>query len=195
MPDTTSILLIDAAVRADSRTRQLAQYLAEKLGGTVSTVRAEDAALPTLDEKTLAWRTDCCAARDFDHDYFRFAKQFAAADTIVVAAPYWDASFPAALKKYIETVCVTGLTFRYSAEGFPVGMCRAKALYYVTTAGGRIFNDAYGFGYIRDLAQNMFGIREVHLIKAENLDVIGADTDAILRGTMADIDRIAEENR
>lgn len=53
----------------------------------------------------------------------RLAEQFAQADEIVVAAPYWDLSFPSILKVYLERVCVTGITFHY-VENREEGLCR-----------------------------------------------------------------------
>lgn len=185
-----NILFIDSSVRCESRTRALAQHLLQKLGGDVDTLSLDDRALPPLDRETLEMRSACCDAGDFRERYFDPAKQFARADTIVIAAPFWDGSFPAVLKKYIETVCVSGITFRYSPEGIPIGLCRAKRLYYVTTAGGQIFSDAYGYGYVSDLAKNMFGIGETYLIKAENLDIIGADIHSILACAKAEIDKL-----
>ena len=60
---------------------------------------------------------------------FELARQFAAADQIVIAAPYWDLSFPAALKQYFEQINVLGITFAYTPEGVPKGLCRARKLY------------------------------------------------------------------
>ena len=57
---------------------------------------------------------------------FDLARQFARAEIIVMAAPYWDLSFQAALKQYLEQVNVVGITFRYSEEGQPVPLCRAR---------------------------------------------------------------------
>lgn len=57
------------------------------------------------------------ARGDYRDPLFRYAKQFAQAADIVVAAPYWDLSFPAILKVYLEQICVTGLTFQYTPEG------------------------------------------------------------------------------
>ena len=174
------ILYIDAAVRRDSRTRELADELVSRLSGEVRRLRLEDSDLPPLDEKRLEWRMECCRTGDFTDEYFRYAHEFASADTIVIAAPFWDNSFPAVLKKYIETVSVCGLTFRYSESGVPVGLCRAEKLWYVTTAGGPIYDDSFGYGYIASLAKVMFGVKETGLIKAENLDLIGADTGGIM---------------
>ena len=67
-------------------------------------------------------------------------------------------------------------------SGMPKGLCRAKRLYYITTAGGPIFSDEFGFGYVKALANTFYGIEEVYQIKAEGLDVDGADVDKIING-------------
>ena len=109
----------------------------------------------------------------------RFARQFAAADTIVMAAPYWDLAFPAKVRAYLEEITVTGITFRYSPEGIPQGLCKAKKLIYVTTAGGPIIQNM-GFDYVKSLAHTFYGILDVALVKAEGLDIWGADPNKIL---------------
>ena len=43
----------------------------------------------------------------------RHARQFRDADIVVIAAPYYDLSFPSALKNYLEAICCVGLTFYY----------------------------------------------------------------------------------
>lgn len=174
------LLYIDGAARSESRTRELADYLAEKINGDAEYVRLADENILPMDLETLSMRDKASQKGDFSNPYFNYSKQFARADEIILAAPFWDLSFPSAVKAYLETICVVGLTFSYSDKGFPIGMCRAKRLYYVTTAGGTIANDAYGFGYIKALAQDMFGIDEVLLVKAENLDVFGSDVDKIM---------------
>ena len=40
---------------------------------------------------------------------FDLAKQFAEADEVIIAAPFWDLSFPAALKQYFEQINVLGI--------------------------------------------------------------------------------------
>ena len=44
------------------------------------------------------------AERDYGDELFAFARQFAAADEIVIAAPFWDLSFPTALKAYLKKI-------------------------------------------------------------------------------------------
>ena len=182
------ILYIDACARVNSRTRALADYLAGRLNGEIRHIYLCDKNITAMDGKAVDFRNAKCAAGEFDDAMFENAKLFSEADEIIIAAPFWDLSFPAVLKKYIESVCVTGVTFKYLDNGMPQGLCRAKKLYYVTTAGGQIFNESYGFGYISDLAKLMFGIPETVMFKAENLDIIGADVDAIMDSAKRAID-------
>jgi len=175
------ILYVNACVRSTSRTHRLALALLNKLGGEVRELRLNSEELPNLaDEAVLEARTQACRAGNKDDALLKYAVEFAAADTIVISAPLWDLNFPAVLKRYIEAICCTGVTFCYSEQGIPVGLCRAKKLYYVTTCGGTLFDDSFGYGYIRTLAQGMFGIKETELIKAENLDIIGNDAEKLL---------------
>ena len=104
-----------------------------------------------------------------------------------MAAPYWDLMFPARLKQYFEAVTATGITFYYTPAGYPKGLCRGKRLYYVTTAGGPVTAN-FGFEYVKAMAQGFYGIEDVRCIKAEFLDVIGADVNTILEKTKREID-------
>ena len=175
------LLYINACVREESRTRRLAETLIARLTGNVKEVRLIDLSFPKADGAFIEKRDRLLAEGDFSDPMFDLAKEFAAADTVVIAAPFWDLSFPAALKQYLEQINASGITFYYTEDGMPHGLCRAKKLYYVTTAGGPIVSDAFGFGYVRALAEGFFGIPETHMISAENLDIDGADVEAILQ--------------
>ena len=176
-----SILFVNACVRKESRTRWLAGKLLSGLGGTFEEVRLEEIHFPAISGEFLSMRDQLLSEGQFQKPMFDLARQFAEAETVVIAAPYWDLSFPSMLKQYFEQISVVGITFRYTEEGVPVGLCRAKRLLYVTTAGGCYVPEEYGFGYIRALAQNFYGIRDVRKIAAVGLDIDGADVDAILK--------------
>jgi FMN-dependent NADH-azoreductase len=178
------LLYINACVRSDSRTKRLAGCLLEKLGEPYTEVCLKDISFPVTDENYLAKRDEMIDAGDFSDPGFFLANQFAAADRIVIAAPYWDLSFPAALKQYFEHINVRGITFTYTPEGIPRGLCRAKEIYYVMTAGGSYVPEEFGFGYVRALAQGYYGIQDVKLIQAVGLDLEGADPEQILRKSM-----------
>lgn len=174
------ILFINACVRKASRTRQLAEQLLTRLQRPYAELRLHEMTFPVVNEDFLAQRDRLIAAGEFQSPVFDLARQFAEAETVVIAAPYWDLSFPAALKQYLEQINVVGITFRYTQEGVPLGLCRAGRLFFVTTAGGNYVPEEFGFGYIRALARNYYGIDDVRLIQATGLDLEGADTDALV---------------
>lgn len=175
------LLFINACVRADSRTMKLAQALLEKLNEEYVEVKLEDCDFPVANEVFLQKRDALIAEANWGDPLFDLARQFAKADRIVVSAPYWDLSFPAALKQYFEQINVLGITFEYSPEGLPIPLCKADKLYYVTTAGGAFVPEEFGFGYVKALAQGFYGIKDVEMIKATGLDIYGADVDAIMK--------------
>lgn len=172
-------LYINCCVREGSRTDRLARAVLRKLGEEYTELELYKENLPPLDSQTLNKRTALIEKGDYTDKMFDLAKQFAAADTIVVAAPFWDLSFPAPLKTYIENIYVTGIVSAYNSDGMPVGLCRARELYYVTTAGGP-YEPTYSYGYIESLCKNFFGIPQTYLVKAEYLDIAGNDAEEIL---------------
>jgi FMN-dependent NADH-azoreductase len=180
-------LFINACVRKGSRTKKLADRLLAVQNKPFEELRLESVRFPAVDEAFLLERDRLIREGRFADPLFDLARQFAEADDIVIAAPFWDLSFPAALKQYFEQINVVGVTFVYTPEGVPRGLCRASSLTYVTTAGGGFLPEEYGFGYVRALAQSFYGIEEVRLIRASGLDVDGADADAILAEAAASI--------
>ena len=173
------ILFVNGCVRENSRTLELAQAVLAKESDAIEEVRLYPDGPNGLNAETLRLRDALLTNQELDHPMFRWARQFAAADTIVIAAPYWDLAFPAKVRAYLEEVTVSGITFRYSENGIPQGLCRAKRLIYVTTAGGPIFQN-YGYEYIKALTQGFYGIPDVSLVRAEGLDIRGADPEAIM---------------
>ncbi len=174
------ILYVNACVRKESRTRRLAETLLSKLDRPFTEIRLEEIAFPAVNEAYLQLRDQLIAKGEFQNALFDLARQFAEAEIIVIAAPYWDLSFPSMLKQYLEQITVVGITFKYSEEGVPVSLCRAARLFYVTTAGGFFVPEEYGFGYVKALAQNYFGIQDVRKTEADGLDIYGADAEAIM---------------
>ena len=184
------ILFVNACVREDSRTKRIADHLLSTATEPICELRLADMRFPTMDEQFIRRRDRLIAEKNFEDPLFAPARQFAGADIIVIAAPYWDLSFPALLKQYFEQITVVGLAFRYTPEGALQGLCRAKKLYYVTTMGGVYGSEEYGFGYVKALAQNFYGIPQVEQIKASGLDIAGADVEQILQDCMASMPQI-----
>ena len=180
------LLFIDACVnRGISRTEQLAQTLLKEMNQNgeyeIETLNLEDEDLKLFTGKESALRESLTRAGNFEGPLFTYAKQFAAADRIVVAAPYWDFSFPARMKCYLEQICVTGLTFTFSSKGIPGGLCHADSLHYVTTSGGSIGELNLGYEYLEKLCKVYYGINETVCYTAEGLDIEGNSVEEIMK--------------
>lgn len=173
-----SILFVNACVRESSRTLVLAKSIMKDMSGEITEVNLNLENIAPLNRELLQKRESLVCNGYMDDPMFRYAKQFSEAEQIVIAAPYWDLSFPAILKNYIEQITVSGITFKYQ-NGRPLGLCRAKQLIYVTTAGGPIVDD-FGYTYVKTLAKNFYGINETKAYRAMNLDVDMLTTENIL---------------
>lgn len=189
------ILYINSCVRPDSRTNELARHLLKRAGDEpVQEVNLQKEKILPLDWQSLSHRDKCISSSHFDDEIFTYARQFALADKIVISAPYWDLLFPSSLRAYFERVCVSGLTFSYTEEGRPKSLCRAKKLIYVTTAGGFIGGRHLGFEYIKALSQQFFEIPEIRMVKAEGLDIDGADVEAIMDAAKKSCNKDDDDN-
>ncbi len=179
------VLYIDATVRRDSRTKIVAEALLEKIEmaageKTIETVRLVDAGLTPLDEQTLKLRDKAAETGDYSDPYFDVAKQFAEADLIVMSAPYYDLSFPSSVKVYLENVCIQGVTFQWGVDGVPIGLSKARKIFYVTTAGGGIGEYNLGYDYVKTLCVGMLGVKGAQCLSAVGLDVAGTDPDEVV---------------
>lgn len=180
------VLFVNSCIRAEqSRTLRLCKAALEQIQQSCGPVEQEELnlmeeALLPMDRATLEKRDQLGRVEAFDDPMFRYARQFAQADLIVVGAPYWDYAFPAMLKCYLERVSVCGVTFRYEGDR-SVGMCRARRLLYLTTSGGPIGERNFGFQYLQGLCKGLLGIENVEWAGAEALDVIGVDVEEQLR--------------
>ena len=173
------ILFINACIRPNSRTLDLAKHVLKGLSGAKEEVNLLKENLSPLTLEEMELRDNAAKNKDFSNEIFNLAKQFAGADTIVVATPYWDLMFPAVVKNYFEKITVNGLTFAYSENGIPYGLCKAKKLIYVTTSGGPIVYN-FGFDYVNALAKSFYGIKDVQFVSAQGLDIYGANVSKII---------------
>lgn len=129
-----------------------------------------------------------------NHPILKYAYQFVEADKYVIAEPMWNLNIPAILKAYIDYICVTEITFKYTAEG-PVGLCNGKAVNIVTRGGEYSTGPAAGFEmgdrYLRTIFA-FLGIKDFTTISAEKLDVIGEDVEAILNKAINEAQELAK---
>ena len=179
-----------------SRTLALAKAFLETWKGLhpeaeVETVAPEALlALKPFEPGMLNDRDALAGIRCFDAPVYDLARQFRAADRIVVAAPFWDLTFPAALRTYIEYISANGLTYHYEADGCH-GDCRAEKLVYLTSSGDVERPESLGVLYWKQLSA-MFGIPAFDHVFAGGLDLDPARTAEILAEACEKARRLAE---
>ena len=170
------VLFVDCCIRReDSRSKQLADHFIAELQKTgkyeVEPLCLMDENLSYFSDGFFLQRERLLAEGKLDHPRFRYAHQFAAADKIVIAAPFWDLSFPALLKVYIENLCVDSITFHTDEHGLH-GLCKADHMVFLT-ARGAIYTDSpmeQGSAYLQQMA-GFFGIEKYDCVAAEGLDI------------------------
>ena len=170
-------LFVNACMRGeDSRTLALCR---EYLQGKEDVVEVDLAALglKPFDAQMVAYRTEKQKAKEWGDPIFDLSHQFAEADEIVIGAPYWDLSFPAALKVYMEHVSVCDIAFHYTEDARCEGICKAARLTYIASCGGFVEGANFGYEYFCGIAK-MFGIPETRFVAAEGLDIVGIDVEA-----------------
>lgn len=178
------LLFVDACVRGEeSRTRRLADVFLGECRRLLPdlTVIVHDLSgmeLRPIDAETLAIKEALCDRRAWDDPFLRPAVEFQQADIVIVAAPYWDLSFPSRLKVWVENVYVRNLTFRYENDRC-IGLCRGRESVYLTTAGSPIGENDWGTGYMKAVLTTL-GISGFTAVKAEALDLDGRDVQAIM---------------
>jgi len=96
-----SILFINACVRENSRTLVLARNVLKDISGEIIEVNLNQETITPLNRELLEKRESLLRDGSKKDPMFCYAHQFAEADEIVIAAPFWDLSFPALLKTYI----------------------------------------------------------------------------------------------
>jgi len=114
----------------------------------------------------------------------KYAYQFLDSDKIVIAAPFWNLSFPAIIKAYLDYIMVSGITFKYTSQG-PVGQCQGKKAVHIVTRGGAYTEGptaAFELGdrYIKTIF-GFLGFSEYSTIAVENMDRSSTDVEAVLK--------------
>nr|WP_325180767.1 NAD(P)H-dependent oxidoreductase [uncultured Oscillibacter sp.] len=180
------LLFIDGCVSQRgpaSRTRALAEAFLSAFqeshpGAEVETVTLEALDLKPFLPAALNQRDELASVGAFGAPVFDLARQFQAADKIVAAAPFWDMSFPAVMRTYIEYISANGLCYHYEADGCH-GDCRADRLAYLTTGGDFERPESLGVLYWKQLSR-MFGIPRFDYVFAGGLDVDPAKAPELL---------------
>lgn len=168
------LLYIDACIRDDeSRTKRIAEPIVKALETKYDVQRyvLNDMGLTIVQKELVKKRNSGI----IDPTVLTWAKTVRDADRIVIAAPFWDMSIPAALKNFIELCSILDVTFKTNDKTC-YGNCKAEKMLFITTRGmdiptGDVREQATS--YLRALSW-LWGIGPMQVVAAQNMDYASA---------------------
>ena len=164
------LVVIDACIRGEeSRTRRIAEPVVEALSKRYEIKRYDLTKMPMepLTPQAYAER----AAGKVPEWAAEAARTVAEADRILIAAPFWDMSFPAVLKVFFEHISLFDITFSDNGRSC-VGLCKCEKVMYITTRGMNIpTGDAreQGTSYLQALSR-LWDLGTILTVAAWNMD-------------------------
>ena len=169
------LLYIDACIRdEESRTKRIAEPIVKALEKKYDVQRfvLNDMDLEIVQRDLIRKRLNGM----IDATVMSWAETVRDADRIVIAAPFWDMSIPAALKNFIELCSILDVTFKTNDKTC-YGNCRAEKLLFITTRGmdiptGDVREQATS--YLKALSW-LWGIGPMQVVSAQNMDYASVD--------------------
>ncbi len=163
------LFYVDACLREGSNTKKIADAIIAKLSEKyeVETIRLSENSFPVVNNDILNDRANGIVPEE----YVKMARNLADADRLVIAAPFWDMSYPSALKVFLENMSLFNVTFA-SNEKECYGSCKAEKVLYITTRGMNISTGddlEQATPYLKAIGK-LWGLGEMHVISAQNMD-------------------------
>ncbi|MBO5481242.1 MAG: NAD(P)H-dependent oxidoreductase [Clostridia bacterium] len=166
------LLYIDGCIRDElSRTKKIATPIINALKEKydVETFVLNDMNLSVVQKELITKRNN----GEIDKEVISWAEMVRDADRIVISAPFWDMSIPAALKNFIELCSIFDVTFK-SNDKTCYGNCKAEKMLFITTRGMDIdtgSNLEQATPYLKALSW-LWGIGDLFVVSAQNMDYV-----------------------
>lgn len=172
------ILHLDASPRGERSVSRLLgkEFIAARAGDSVTHRDLGREHLPLLTEAWIAGayagpeeRAPETAAALALSD--KLVDELLAADRLVIAAPMYNLTVPAALKAWIDQIVRVGRTFDMKPEGY-VGLALGKKALVILSSGGVFAGTPYDFEepYLRAIL-GFIGITDVTFVRAEGMNL------------------------
>ena len=199
MPNT--ILQLDSSARLEgSLSRKVTQYIAQTLSDSSENIVHRDLAKTELelitDAHIGAYYTKVDERSDKQKRLLTLSDELIgelkAANTLIIGAPMYNFSVPAALKAWIDLVCRVGETFIYGNNG-PEGLVKVERAFIVISAGGTPIGSPVDFSsaYLTQVCR-FIGINNVHIVDASGSK---RDPDTLLDFAKKQVDEVLAETK
>lgn len=188
------LVVIDSCMRAESRTKKILDAAVAELSKRyeVEIIDVNSIDLPPLNKATYV---DQRENGNIPSLAVELARKVAACDRLVVAAPFWDMSFPAILKSFFENISLFDITFTDDGTTC-VGLCKCEKVLFITTRGMDIKTGDpldQGSPYLSALSF-LWGLGEVITVAATNMDYLSPDELTLrLESTIAEAVKVCED--
>ncbi len=168
-----NILHIDSSINKDqSVSKKLGAELvnrikSEKANAEVTYYDLDAAPVPHFSSKDLEGTT-----REEALSGTNVLDDFLNADTLVIGAPLYNFAIPSQLKAWLDRICVSGKTFRYTENG-PEGLAGDKRAFIISSRGGVYGDDSpleHQESYLKTVL-NFVGITDIEIIRAEGVNI------------------------
>ena len=193
---SNNILQIDSSARMeDSLSRKITQYIADTLSSSSANIAHRDLAQTELelvtDAHISAYYTKADERSDEQKQLLSLSDELIGelktANTLIIGAPMYNFSVPAALKAWIDLVCRVGETFVYGNNG-PEGLTHVERAFIVISAGGTAIGSPVDFSsaYLTQVCR-FIGINNIHIIDASGSK---RDPDTLLDFAKNQVDKV-----
>ncbi|WP_052474482.1 FMN-dependent NADH-azoreductase [Jeotgalibacillus soli] len=120
-------------------------------------------------------------------------EQFLAADLYVFITPFWNLLFPPRLKTYIDSLCIPGKSFRYTANG-QEGLISGKRVVHIQVVGGVYKGTGLNFSedYLREIMR-FVGIKEYDSVICEGMSQFPELAGKILEDSKKEASELAHK--
>ncbi len=133
-----------------SVSRKLGESASALFGGEITTVDVHAEKIPYLSESVIGLNYgygDYASLSAEDKKTVdaqrKYVDQIKSADVIVISAPMWNFSVPAALKAWIDLIVKVNETFSLDAQGYHGLVKNVKKAVIITSAGGKYEGTAF----------------------------------------------------
>ena len=161
------MIFINACMRdKDSRTLKLARSIIRGQAAQEINISEIEDLLPYT-EKNNPTNTE------IEKRFIHMAEKIASCDGLVIAAPFWDMSFPALLKVFLEKLSIQNVMFEDNGKTCS-GIAKCPYMFFITTRGMYIPDGSdleQATPYLKALCQ-LWGIKQFDYVSAYNLDYL-----------------------
>lgn len=170
-----NIVYLNCCIRKEeSRTLKIATPIIEKIKEKHNVTE-----INLYDMELIPYNSDEYAKKvngEYNSKYYEYSKLIANCDGLIIASPFWDMSFPAQLKVFLEGISLFDVMF-VSDDKKCNGIAKCPFMALITTRGMNISvgdDLEQATPYLKALCW-LWGIKDFYYVDAKNFDYLSKD--------------------